>query len=152
MTMDRHDEHDDLERIAPTLHGLGGRDPFVVPEGFFDRFPHEVQDAIVATGERKGWRALPRPLRRLAIGLPMVALLAGAWWLLRPAPPAVAAELASTPSLDDLSWTEEHELLAGLEETELPSFEETTVELSEAELEAYFAHQDIDLTELIAEQ
>lgn len=40
MAQDPHELND-----APLLQQLRGSDPFVVPEGFFERFPHQVQAA-----------------------------------------------------------------------------------------------------------
>lgn len=150
--MERYDPHDDLKRIAPTLHGLDRRDPFVVPEGFFDRFPHDVQAAIAAGRQRKGWSARPLFVRRIAVALPVAALLAGTWWGFQRNDGPVGPELASTPSLDELTWSEEHDLLASIAEEDLPTLGTTTLELTDDELAAYIEHQDIDLTELIAEQ
>ena len=50
--MERSDEMDELKHLAPTLHGLKRTDPFTVPDGFFERFPHQVQAAIVERQER----------------------------------------------------------------------------------------------------
>jgi hypothetical protein len=143
-------EHDELKGIAPLVSGLPKHDPFVVPEGFFDRFPHEVQAAIIARSRKTGWAALPIMARRVVVALPALALLAGLWWYLQ-APAAIGPVLSTTPSLDEMSWSEEHELLASMEEEELPSLGDPDVELTEAELAAYLAQEGVDLTELIAE-
>lgn len=148
---DRH-EHEELKRIAPTLFSMEQRDPFVVPDGFFERFPHEVQAAIAAREKGGGWAGLPVLVRRLAIALPVIALLAGAWWhFSRNIHRSAIAELSTTPSLDDLSWLDEQDLLASLDDADLDAFGSADLELSEAELAAYLLHENVDITELITE-
>jgi hypothetical protein len=46
--MEHAPEDDDLERIAPMLSRMPRTDPFVVPEGFHDRFAQEVQGRMRA--------------------------------------------------------------------------------------------------------
>lgn len=148
---DRH-ENEELERIAPTLSAREPRDPFVVPEGFFDRFPHEVQAAIAARARRRGWAGLPVPVRRLAFALPLIALLVGTWWYFNTEGDSTPiAELSTTPSLEELSWSDQEYLLASLEEEGFATAAFTDVELTEAELAAYLMHENVDITELITE-
>ena len=149
--MEPLNEHEELKRIAPTLYGMEKHDPFVVPDGVFDRLPHEVQAAIVARAYRSGCLALPVLVRRLGIALPVVALLTGAWWILHNKPGTAVAELSTTPSLDELSWSEEHELLASLDE-QVPGMEVADIDLTDDELAAYLAYENIDLTDQLTEQ
>ena len=143
-------EHEDLKRIAPTLFSRVPGDPFVVPDDLFERFPHEVQAAVARRPER-GWTGLPVLVRRLAITLPVVAILAAAWWFLPDQRAVEGAELSTTPSLEELGWSEEHELLASVEEDDLPVLGELDVELTDAELTAYLVHENVDVTELMIE-
>ena len=153
--MEPLDDNDELKRIAPTLHGLPKADPFVVPDGFFDRFPHQVQAAIVA-GTRVHtpvWNCW----KRMAIALPVIALIGlGAWWF-RSAPiiePAVAFSADSLPSdptmIDDL---EETDLVAFIEETDNANTDLGAVDmrLDEDELLAYLETENADLTDLITD-
>lgn len=146
-------ENDELRRLAPTLFGASRQDPFVVPDDLFDRFPHEVQAAIVERGRRRGWSGLPVLVRRLVIALPVIAMLATAWWLFRTQSVPAGSEMAqiSTPSLDDLSLLEEHDLLAALPDDELPSLSTVEIDLNDQELAAYVEHENIDLTEYALE-
>lgn len=144
-------ENHELKRIAPTLFAMERRDPFAAPEGFFERFPHDVQAAIVARNTRRGWQVWPLFVRRIAVALPMLALLAGAWWYIARITQPVVADLSTTPSIDELSWSEEHDLLASLEE-ELEAMPAADLDLSEQELAAYVDNQGIDLTDLLTEQ
>jgi len=66
--MDHLDDLNELARTAPTLHGLPKVDPFVVPDGFFERFPHAVGDAIAARERRVN--GVWRPWMRWALAVP----------------------------------------------------------------------------------
>lgn len=44
--MDPLEDSDELRKEAPTLFGIERTDPFEVPEGFFDRFPHDMQEQV----------------------------------------------------------------------------------------------------------
>jgi hypothetical protein len=144
---------DDLERTAPTLHSLPKADPFVVPDGFFERFPHQVQAAIVerAQEQRPAWNRW----KRMAIALPIIALLGlGGWWLQRPSsvePPVAFSrdDLPGDPAvMDDV---DEAELLAFIEESHNASADLGAVELrlDENELLAYLETENADLADLM---
>jgi hypothetical protein len=72
----RHDTDD--HRETPFLRDLKGRDPFVVPEGFFERFPLEVQEHIAArSGSRHRFaRSFQGPLFRWSLAGGAIAVLA----------------------------------------------------------------------------
>jgi len=57
-------EMDEL-RNAPNLNKLAGHDPFVVPDGFFGRFPHSIARRV----------AKPRTLRERLLAMPGIALI-----------------------------------------------------------------------------
>ena len=151
--MNEERENEELQRMAPTLFGMPRQDPFVVSDDLFDRFPHEVQAAIVAREKQRGWSGLPVLMRRLAIALPVIAMLAAAWWLFRTPPTQVGNNMAqiSTPSIDDLSLFEEHDLLAALSDEELPSLSTVELDLNDQELAAYVEREGIDITEYALE-
>jgi hypothetical protein len=72
---------------APLLRSIPKVDPFAAPESFFERFPHQVQQAIAEREAAPWWRvglSVPR-LPRLAWGL-SAALVAVAAWFAWPAP------------------------------------------------------------------
>lgn len=145
---------EDLKNESPMLDAIPRRDPFVVPDGFFDRFPHLVQARI----------AKPEPAwRRMLIGF---------WnthWAIRTAIPVAAALVvifllriqATTDSAhatfttdikpEELSdWSMNDEDLFAV----LPEEEGTNVwaePLSEEELTGYLDHEGIPL-ELIIEE
>ena len=57
--MDTHTEHEDLKQLAPTLASIPKVDPFVVPQGLFERFPHR---RIAAQAQQKA-QARDKPPR-----------------------------------------------------------------------------------------
>lgn len=152
--MNDPDDTNALARTAPTLHGLPKVDPFVVPEGFFERFPHQVGDAIVASERRSkaGWR----PWMRWALAVPAVVVLV--WFGLRngqgvhDAPPS---ELAEVPALtsEELAEIADADVVAYMEEEGVAiDLVRVDVDLNDEEMLAYLAtEEDIDLTELIIE-
>ena len=92
--MGTNDELDDL-RSAPTLRSLKGSAPFVVPDGFFEAFPHAVQQEALAQAAPRSfnpWRRVLRPV--LALGAVALIAILGLRWpasapLEEPAPLAV---------------------------------------------------------------
>ena len=149
--MDHLDDLNELARTAPTLHGLPKVDPFVVPDGFFERFPHAVGDAIAARERRVsgGWR----PWMRWALAVPAVALLV--WAGLRAGGSDRASDgLAELPVLtsDELVEITDADVMAYLEEGGgTIDLEQVDVDLNDDEMLAYLATQDVDITELITE-
>jgi hypothetical protein len=152
--MEPLNEHDELKRSAPTLAGLSKTDPFVVPDAFFDQFPHQVQARVTAgtrfrsTAER-GWSGW----KRVAIALPVVALLAfGAWRMLHTGPASEAPMVAVTPLTDEeLVAYDDIDPLSWVEEEDLPQLGEVNIDLNEEDLLAYLEEEHADLTELIIE-
>lgn len=149
------DDKDELNRLAPRLHGLPKADPFRVPDGFFERFPHEVQAAVVQRTRRNGpaWNWWTR----FAVALPIIALLgAAAWWTLRSSEPGQAvafdpARLTSDPRIMD-EW-DESELLAFIEESPDATHDLGSVDmnLDEDVLLTYLENENADLIDLIAD-
>lgn len=147
-------EHDtdDLKRLAPTLDSLPKADPFVVPEGLFERFPHQVQARVTRPAPPA---LLPVWMRRLALALPLVAALAGAWWLLRTeaAPtPEVAVEIPDA-GIDELELLEHPEAFAALAEESATVIgpPAASVDLTHDELAVWLENESTDPSELIAE-
>ena len=147
--MEPLNEHDELKRSAPTLAGLPKADPFVVPEQLFEQFPHQVQAMVAAKGRSKSWG-----LRwKLAIALPLVALLTfSTWRLLRTDPVIEAPMVAVTPLTDDeLAAYADIDPLSVVEEEDLPPLGEVNLELNDEDLLAYLEEEHTDLSELISE-
>lgn len=107
--MERHNEHDEL-KDTPFLRGIAKVDPFVVPERFFDTFPHAVQQrALIQNGVptfRYGWL---RPALITGALATVVCLL-----LLWP----FASDQSAQPVAAEHAWTES-DLLHGDVDPEL---------------------------------
>lgn len=150
--METHTEHDDPLGRAPVLSGLAGRDPFVVPDSFFDRFPNEVRTIILARKHRRSFFRTAW-MYRAAIAIPSMALVAAVWWYAQRGPKHPGDQLASIsiPSIDELSALEERDLLASIPSTELASLATVGIDLNDDELAAYVDHEGLDLTEYMLE-
>lgn len=154
--MEHLNEADELKRSAPVLFGLPKTDPFVVPDGFFDRFPHEVQVLVVArTNSRPTWNLW----RRMAIALPAIAIIAGGiWWMQRAPLTPTIAQVEVTPltnaELDNLDDAEMRVLV----EESAPAPDASAdlgavdLQLNDDEVLAYLDNEHADLTELITQE
>lgn len=138
------------------LDTLPRTDPFVVPEVFFDRFPHVVQAAIVQ--RQPAGATVWFSWKKLAFALPVaaVAVLGLRTWLKNTPVPTAPIDVAVSPlTEDELSALGENELLTLLEND--PSTLDPTdlgnvdIDLDEEELFAYLESEQTDLTELIIE-
>ncbi len=148
--MDTRHEHDDLKPLAPTLASIPKVAPFVVPEGLFDRFPHQVQAHVIAQAPVPRWSPW---VKRLALALPLVAVLAGAWWMLRSTDAPVEQVVVVIPeaTIDELELLDDPEAFAALYVEGGHSQPTANVELSDAELAAWLEAEQTDLAQLITE-
>jgi hypothetical protein len=148
--MNTHPEHEELRSLAPTLASIPKVDPFLVPEGLFERFPHQVQARVIVLAPVQRWSPW---MKRLAIGLPLLALLAGAWFLLRTSEATVvqvAVEIPET-TMDELELLDDPETFASLYEGEDPGLPAASVDLTEDELAAWLEAEQTDVSQLITE-
>lgn len=154
--MDPRNEHDEL-KDAPTLRALPKVDPFVVPEGFFERFPHQVQ---AKTGARRtsssgliGW-ILDRPLALRVAGITAIlALISSAiFFALRQdvVVPVQVAEITIAPNEIDVDEFADDDLFAVLENEEEP-FATAGDGLTQDEMAAYLENEELPLDLLIEE-
>lgn len=108
--MEHSDEPNELTD-APFLRSVAKSDPFVVPEGFFDRFPHTVQQQALS-GNRGSERSVPgwQRLLRPALAIASIALVATAalLWMERP-------EATPAPVAEDTHWSESDLLHADMD-------------------------------------
>lgn len=145
-------ETDDLKRLAPTLASLPKVDPFMVPEGFFERFPHQVQARVTRSRPTPG---LASWVKRLAFALPVVAALVGAWWVFRGDDAELQAVAVVIPaaSVDDLELLDHPEAFAELaeENAAVEALPATSLELNDEELAVWLENESTDPSELIAE-
>ena len=137
---------------APLLSKLRGSDPFVTPEGFFERFPQEVQQRI-RQRERGGWSLRPVFRPSWVIGTTALGLVVAVFVLLRePTSPALQAQEEHPVMPDELvldTWNAD-QLLAEI------ASEEGTVsgvahDLDTEELAAYIEHEELPI-DLILEE
>lgn len=138
--MNTQHETDDLERMAPTLHRLKGRDPMRVPQDFFEHFPHAVQKQVNDAERTPPATAIW--LRRLAWSLPMVALVVIALVLWKPAGiPGEADRVADTGG----SWWDlfDEEILHEAVHEVGTGPAPYTLELDDEEWLAYWEEQDL---------
>ncbi len=154
--MDHLTDNEELKRDAPFLAGLPKADPFAVPDGFFERFPHQVQAAISAQRPAPAWAWTW--WKRLAIALPIVALVClGTWMLTRGSGPVDASLVAVTPLTDvELDAIDDTEILAAFDEADADDITaedlgEVAVQLNDDELLAYLENEETDITDLITD-
>jgi len=136
----RNDELKD----APLLRSVPKADPFTVPDGFFERFPHSVQARATARGT--GGLRWPRWARRAAWALPAMLLAAVVWWAVEgsraPQDANGSAENQTGKHFPWDLWDDDDEVWAALYEgdgTYLPD-----MGLGEHELAAYVEHENLD--------
>ncbi len=155
--MNAHRDTEDLQD-APLLRSLPMHDPFVVPDGFFDRFPSEVKQRIALRPRRMAWTNLLSTswlnwrVASLAGALGIALVIA----VLRPDTNGDEPTNLSGTSSQALS---EEAYLESLDDTELWSLYGEDPELLTAvgdgfedhELEAYILHQELPVELLIEE-
>lgn len=149
--MTKHPEYDPLGD-APLLRAIPKVDPFAVPEGFFDRFPAQVQAALARPQQTTAWMRLlaqrwARPVFGTVAGL---VLLSSLLLLNRTTPTTMAdaSESTATWYLDD-DLRNDSELLAELQSgSGSPSVQH---DLNLDELTAYLIDQNDLPLDLITE-
>ena len=150
--MNQKDQLDEseLRKDAPVLFGLSKQDPFLVEDGFFERFPHEVQ----ALASKPTKAPMFTWLKRVAIALPAAAVVLFAIHSLRtPEVPVASVPITQEALLSTTSGQfTTQSILTGLPEKERPTFDSVTVQLTPSEAMAYVDQHDIDLTEYLYQQ
>ena len=134
---------------APRLKGIPKNDPFVVPDGFFDRFPTVVQARIADHGHSNArvWFLRPVPI---AGSLALLTLFLALWqsWP-RSAVPLAAQEIDIHPNeLPQGTWDTEllYDELGG------EVFSVSTMALPDDDvLYAYLENEDLSLEVLTEE-
>lgn len=153
--MEPHNEPDEL-KDAPLLRSIPRTDPFVVPEGFFERFPHQVQ-ARIAAQRRSGlheWIADRRLVLRFAGAAAVLILVAtAAFFALQGTAPVndqIAEGITIAPYEIDPGMIDEADLIDLIGDgPELMA--EAGAGFSQAELAAYITHEELPLDLLIEE-
>lgn len=144
-------EQDPLDE-APLLRSLkAAPDPFVVPDAFFDRFPHHVQQRLV-----KNEKAFATGIwwKRLALSIGVIAVVIAVWWALLYSDRSIAdptvAELVLDVSPQELP-VDEAIVWDVYADADQPLFGVVQLELDENELYAYLEHENVDV-ELLMEE
>lgn len=152
--MENH-EQDPLED-APLLRSIPRTDPFVVPEGFFEQFPHRVQAAVtrppsLRTRLSDVWAALHPAIRVAGLGLALV-LVALPFLMDRRSDIDDAIAEVPTGKMDavDALLDDDEALLAALAVDE-DAFSAVGQGISDEELAAFVEQQELPL-EFIAEE
>lgn len=144
---------DDL-KDAPLLRSIPQHDPFVVPDGFFDRFPQTVQAGIAAQTSASWSDRLAAVLRpRVVIGsLAGLAIVATTWtlWPSEISDGTAALGVAVEPE-EVLSTEVDDELLFAALMSDEPLLDAVDLPLSDTELEAYLENEELPLDLLIEE-
>lgn len=152
--MDTFDNNDEL-RDAPTLRGIPKVDPFVVPDGFFDRFPQQMQQRIAAEQARRArWSmGLPMWTVKPAFGaLALVAVVVLAWALWPSTDPAIApTQLAAYETPDHLTDDLEAEDIYAALSADDPLLAEADLGLTNEELAEYIDREELPLDLLMEE-
>ncbi len=152
--MDALDNNDEL-RDAPTLRSISKVDPFVVPDGFFDRFPQQMQQRIAAERARRtrwSW-GLPEWVVKPAFGaLAVVAVGILAWTLWPTKDTAVdSAQLAVYETLDHVTDDLEADDIYAALSTDDPLLAEADLGLTSEELAEYIEREELPLDLLMEE-
>jgi hypothetical protein len=103
--MEPHEQHDELKK-APFLRSLPKVDPFVVPEGFFEGFPHAVGSRILKQrSKRAGWSAfILRPSVVGAFAVFAVVLLAWFAWPVQEHLESLSEQVIEPEELPQGTW------------------------------------------------
>ena len=154
--MEPLNDSNELKRDAPFLAGLPKVDPFVAPDGFFERFPHQVQAAI--TAQRPAAEPAWAWWKRLSVALPIIALCGlAAWMLARGSAQVELPAVAVTPLTDgELDAIDDNEIFAAFDEDDANDMTaedlgEVGLQLNDDELLAYLENEDADITDLITD-
>jgi hypothetical protein len=141
---------------APLLKSIPAHDPFVVPDGFFERFPHQLQDRL---REPEGFlsrvvRALSNApvIRWSSAGLAMMLLMFGASILLKDPPKgddqAFVVKMGSE-ELDADHWNDSEVMWYTDDPNELMAY--SGDDLRAEDLLHYLENEDLPL-ELLSEE
>lgn len=142
---------DDLRNEAPKLFGLDKKNPFEVPDGFFDSFSSNVQDKIAAQKKKSVWNLIFETVVKPKIAIPVLAsvclLTVGIKFIYMPA--TIINTDEATITYSDLSQSI---YLADIDESVLTdalySTSATTNSTSKTEIENYLIENNIDVNDL----
>jgi hypothetical protein len=145
---------DDLRKEAPKLFGMDKKNPFEVPDGFFDTFSSKVQDKIAAEKKKTIWSVIFETVIKPKIAIPVLASLClvavGIKIMYRP--PTVINYNETAITYNDLSQSD---YLTDIDESILMDALNTATNKSntssKTEIENYLIENNIDVNDLANE-
>ena len=155
--MNSANEHDEL-KDAPMLRSIPKVDPFVVPDGFFDRFPHQVQARVAqrtSLVERIGtWlRSFSWPVQLAGIATIALLIAGPLYFVLRPASITEGNGVATidvAPNELDPYTLDETDLYTAIDDA--PALMAAVGDgFTPDEMAAYLEHEELPLDLLIEE-
>lgn len=134
---------------SPLLNSLPKQDPFVVPAGFFERFPQSFSERLT---ERPSFMqrllaqiVVLQPSPRLALGSVLAVLALGfVFWFQEPAEEASEQSLVAQEfPMEPIEWQDAELFALSDESSEL--WASVGSDISTTELEAFVENEDLDL-------
>lgn len=149
--MNTHEEFDDLKNDAPKLHNMDKKNPFVVPEHYFETLSSRIQDRIALENKQPQWMKIIKSLLLPKVAIPALACClmvgVGIKYLVKPAAITVTEETAIT--YDELNSTEYMNMLDE-EQIVTALAEEKDITTNTTEIEDYLIENNINESELIS--
>lgn len=157
--MKTNDEFDDLKNDAPELFSMDKKNPFSVPEHYFETLSSRIQDRIALENKQPRWIQIAKSLLLPKVAIPALAcclmLGIGTKYLLKPTPITTTDEIAFTynelTSTEYLNQLEVEQIITALAETQTAATAEvtTTDGATVTEIENYLIDNNISESELI---
>jgi hypothetical protein len=149
--MNTQEEFDDLKNDAPKLHSMDKKNPFVVPEHYFETLSSRIQDRITLENKQPQWIKILKSLLLPKVAIPALAcclmLGIGIKYLVKPAAVTVTEETAIT--YDELNSTEYINMLDE-EQIVTAIAEQKEATTTTTEIEDYLIENNVDESELIS--
>ncbi|HMC98350.1 MAG TPA: hypothetical protein VKG92_11880 [Flavobacteriales bacterium] len=146
-------ENDELQQ-APGLRSIPRTDPFVVPDGFFERFPQVVQQRIAEDrGRSRRWSLELSGWLRPAVGaLAAIVVITLAWMLWPKAGEDLPEAQVAAYETPEHVWDEiDAEDVYTALSTDDPLLAEVDLTLSDEEMADYIEQEELPLDLLIEE-
>ncbi|MEO8148466.1 MAG: hypothetical protein ABI723_12550 [Bacteroidia bacterium] len=149
-------DDDELRKDAPKLFGMEKKNPFEVPDGFFDSFSSKIQDKIAAEKKQSVWSLIYQNITRPKVAIPVLAsvciIVVGIKFLYTPGSINRNDEVAITYNdlsqsayLDDI---DESVLTDALNQTTSTVNSDSKTESDSYRIENYLIENNIDVTDL----
>ena len=148
--MNTQEEFDDFKKDAPKLSSMDKRNPFVVPEQYFETLSSRIQDQIASENKHPQWITFLKSLLLPKVAIPAIAccLLLGVGLKFLKKPEVTNTNSKGTLTFDELSETDfvnyidEEQIIIEIEQ-------QKSVTTNNSEIEDYLIENNIDESELI---